>query len=99
MNCELSQCERKTVKKEAAIVNTSDISGEDDAAKLTQSDFDRASFLIDSRQISKPEWQRAVFTYCVGKGVETTFTTSAGNTLTGSDEGVFISPGVKNALS
>ena len=31
-----------------------------EAAKLTHSDFDRASFRIDNRQASKTEWQGAV---------------------------------------
>ena len=50
------------MKKQTPITKTKtpDISDEDVASKLTQSDFDRASFQIDNRQVSKTEWQGAV---------------------------------------
>ena len=48
------------MKKLTSVTKMSDISDEDVAAKLTQSDFDRASFQIDDRQVSRTEWQDAV---------------------------------------
>jgi uncharacterized protein (DUF4415 family) len=46
--------------KQTSITKMSAISDSDDAPKLTQADFDRASFRVGEKPISKAEWADAV---------------------------------------
>ena len=46
--------------KQTSITKTSAISDPDDAPKLTQADFDRASFRVGGKTVSKAVWQDAV---------------------------------------